>query len=105
MRPREQASRAGRGEMQQMIAQRRGKNVASVGLVLQVAFTVVMMAIWLLTGSYAAMATVWLLTGGVARNAGVAHMLEERLGCAIVVPEQAQLAGAIGAALIARDSV
>jgi predicted CoA-substrate-specific enzyme activase len=42
------------------------------------------------------------LTGGVARNAGVAHMLEERLGHPITVPEQAQLAGAIGAALIAR---
>jgi predicted CoA-substrate-specific enzyme activase len=45
------------------------------------------------------------LTGGVARNAGVARMLEERLGHAIVVPEQAQLAGAIGAALIARGAV
>jgi len=43
------------------------------------------------------------LTGGVARNAGVARMLEEKLGHAIVVPEQAQLAGAIGAALIARE--
>ena len=52
--------------MRQMIAQRRGKNVATAGLVLQIAFTVVMLAIWLLTGSYAAMATVWLLTGGVA---------------------------------------
>ncbi|MBN1976555.1 MAG: 2-hydroxyglutaryl-CoA dehydratase [Anaerolineae bacterium] len=41
------------------------------------------------------------LTGGVARNAGVARMLEERLGHAIVVPQQAQLAGAIGAALVA----
>jgi len=40
--------------------------VASVGLGLQVAFTAVMLAIWLLTGSRAAMATVWLLTGGVA---------------------------------------
>jgi activator of 2-hydroxyglutaryl-CoA dehydratase len=45
------------------------------------------------------------LTGGVARNAGVARMLEERLGCAITVPDQAQLAGAIGAAFIARDLV
>jgi predicted CoA-substrate-specific enzyme activase len=42
------------------------------------------------------------LTGGVAHDAGVAHMLEEKLGHPIVVPEQAQLAGAIGAALIAR---
>lgn len=43
------------------------------------------------------------LTGGVARNAGVARMLEEKLGHTVIVPEHAQLAGAIGAALIARD--
>lgn len=43
------------------------------------------------------------LTGGVAQNAGVARMLEEKLGQPITVPEHAQLAGAIGAALIARD--
>jgi predicted CoA-substrate-specific enzyme activase len=43
------------------------------------------------------------LTGGVAHNAGVARMLEERTGYAIFVPEHAQLAGAIGAALIARE--
>nr|HID14872.1 2-hydroxyglutaryl-CoA dehydratase [Anaerolineae bacterium] len=43
------------------------------------------------------------LTGGVACNAGVARMLEEKLGHAILVPEHAQLAGAIGAALIARE--
>jgi predicted CoA-substrate-specific enzyme activase len=43
------------------------------------------------------------LTGGVAHNAGVARMLEEKLGQSITVPEHAQLAGAIGAALIARD--
>ncbi len=43
------------------------------------------------------------LTGGVAHNAGVARMLEEKLGHAILVPEHAQLAGAIGAALIARE--
>jgi predicted CoA-substrate-specific enzyme activase len=42
------------------------------------------------------------MTGGVARPAGVAHMLEQKLGHPIAVPEQAQLAGAIGAALIAR---
>jgi predicted CoA-substrate-specific enzyme activase len=42
------------------------------------------------------------LTGGVASNAGVARMLEEKLGHSILVPEQAQLAGAIGAALIAQ---
>ena len=49
-----------------MIAQKRGKNVAVVGAVLQVAFTVVMLAIWLLTDSSAAMTVTWLLAGGVA---------------------------------------
>lgn len=43
------------------------------------------------------------LTGGVARNAGVAHMLEKNLGHTIFAPEHAQLAGAIGAAIIARE--
>jgi regulator of protease activity HflC (stomatin/prohibitin superfamily) len=40
--------------------------VASAGLILQVVFTAVMLAIWLMTGSRAAMAAVWLLTGGAA---------------------------------------
>ncbi len=43
------------------------------------------------------------LTGGVAHNLGVVRMLEEKLGRPIVVSEHAQLAGAIGAALIAGD--
>ena len=43
------------------------------------------------------------LTGGVAHNAGVARMLEEKLDRPIVVPEHAQLAGAIGAALVAQE--
>ena len=49
-----------------MIAQRRGKNVAIAGLFLQIAFTAVMLAIWLATGSLAAMSALWLLTGGAA---------------------------------------
>ncbi len=43
------------------------------------------------------------LTGGVARNAAVPRMLEEKLGCQVFVPEHAQLAGAIGAALVAQE--
>jgi predicted CoA-substrate-specific enzyme activase len=43
------------------------------------------------------------LTGGVAHNSGVVHMLEEKLGRGVFVPRAAQAAGAIGAALIARD--
>jgi len=45
------------------------------------------------------------LTGGVARNRGVALMLEEQLERPIVVPEHAQLAGALGAALIAQNAI
>jgi predicted CoA-substrate-specific enzyme activase len=43
------------------------------------------------------------MTGGVARNAGVARMLEEKLGRPILVPPEAQVTGAIGAALIAQE--
>jgi predicted CoA-substrate-specific enzyme activase len=42
-------------------------------------------------------------TGGVARNNGVKKSLEAHLGIPVIVPENCQLAGAIGAALIARD--
>jgi predicted CoA-substrate-specific enzyme activase len=43
------------------------------------------------------------LTGGVAQNEGVVHALEAKLGRAVVVPELAQVAGALGAALIAAE--
>jgi activator of 2-hydroxyglutaryl-CoA dehydratase len=46
-----------------------------------------------------------MLTGGVARNSGVARMLEERLGRRVLVLPEAQITGAIGAALLARESV
>jgi (R)-2-hydroxyacyl-CoA dehydratese activating ATPase len=42
-----------------------------------------------------------MMTGGVAKNIGVVKALEEKLGTDIRVSEQAQLTGAIGAALIA----
>ena len=41
------------------------------------------------------------MSGGVARNAGVVRALERELGVSIAVPEECQLAGAIGAALSA----
>ncbi|MDH7487300.1 MAG: acyl-CoA dehydratase activase [Anaerolineae bacterium] len=44
-----------------------------------------------------------MLTGGVARNVGLARMLEEKLGHTIVVLPEAQITGAIGAALFARE--
>lgn len=42
-------------------------------------------------------------TGGVARNEGVRESLEQQIGVPVLVPEDCQMAGAIGAALIARD--
>jgi predicted CoA-substrate-specific enzyme activase len=43
------------------------------------------------------------VTGGVARNAGVVQALREHLDVDIAVPEHPQIAGALGAALLARD--
>ena len=47
-----------------------------------------------------------MMTGGVAKNAGVVQALRQELATDIVVPEivDPQLVGALGAALIARDS-
>ncbi len=42
------------------------------------------------------------MTGGVYRNIGVVHALEQLLGLPVVVPENTQLTGAIGAALLAQ---
>jgi len=41
--------------------------------------------------------------GGVAKNAGVVRALEEVLGERLIVPEEPQIVGALGAALLARD--
>lgn len=41
-----------------------------------------------------------MMTGGVSQNVGVVHALEKALGCRIIVSPYAQLAGAIGAALV-----
>jgi len=45
-----------------------------------------------------------MLSGGVARNAAVRAMLEEEIGERVVVPENPQLMGAYGAALLALQS-
>lgn len=45
--------------------QKRGKNVAIVGTVLQAVISLVMIVIWRLTGSTAALASLWLLLGGI----------------------------------------
>jgi len=41
--------------------------------------------------------------GGVAKNAGVARALEQELGESLIIPDEPQIIGALGAALIARD--
>ncbi len=42
-----------------------------------------------------------IMTGGVAKNAGVVNCLEDELNCSIKIPEEPQIAGALGAALLA----
>jgi predicted CoA-substrate-specific enzyme activase len=44
-------------------------------------------------------------TGGVSRNAGMVAALEELLGKKVSVSEESHFAGALGAALFARDHV
>ncbi|MGS0765475.1 acyl-CoA dehydratase activase [Syntrophomonas curvata] len=43
-------------------------------------------------------------TGGVARNPGVFRALQEELGCRLIIPEECQFTGALGAALLGRSS-
>lgn len=46
------------------------------------------------------------LTGGCAKNEGLAKALENKLGVKVVhLPEDPQIAGALGAALIAAERV
>ncbi len=45
-----------------------------------------------------------IFTGGVAINQGVKRALEKELGTPILVPQECQFTGALGAALIARES-
>lgn len=46
-----------------------------------------------------------MMTGGVAKNIGVVKALEKKIGLSIFVSKEAQVAGAIGAAIIAVDSI
>lgn len=45
----------------------------------------------------------WMMTGGVARNPGVVAAIEERLQGRIIVPEEPEICGALGAALFAYE--
>jgi predicted CoA-substrate-specific enzyme activase len=44
-----------------------------------------------------------MMTGGVAKNAGVVKAIEEKVGYPVMVPDEPQTIGALGAALFARD--
>lgn len=46
-----------------------------------------------------------IFTGGVAKNIGVEGALEEEFGMDIVVPEEPQIIGALGAALLAATAI
>lgn len=47
----------------------------------------------------------FMMTGGVAKNTGVVQCLEEKLGTSILVSDDSQICGAIGAALIAMEAL
>jgi predicted CoA-substrate-specific enzyme activase len=44
------------------------------------------------------------LTGGVAKNTGMVRAMKESLGCEILVPEEPLLTGALGAAILAKET-
>jgi (R)-2-hydroxyacyl-CoA dehydratese activating ATPase len=46
----------------------------------------------------------YVMTGGVAKNRGVVRALEERLGSKLYVPDEPQIVGALGAAIMAGAS-
>ncbi len=46
-----------------------------------------------------------MITGGVARNRAVVKALNEKLKTKIIVPEEPQIAGALGAALLAEEEI
>lgn len=45
----------------------------------------------------------YMMTGGVARNKGIIQALEEKLGAKLYICDEAQLCGALGAALFAYE--
>ena len=47
----------------------------------------------------------YIMTGGVAKNKGIVEAIEEKLGEKLFISEDAQLCGAIGAALIGLESL
>ena len=47
----------------------------------------------------------YMMTGGVSKKQGLVKTLEEKLGTTLVISDKAQLCGALGAALFAKDMV
>ena len=45
------------------------------------------------------------LTGGVAKNAGIRRAMEEEIGLQILIPEEPQIIGALGAAILAKTEL
>ena len=46
-----------------------------------------------------------MMTGGVAKNQGIIQALEEKLGAQLYICDEAQLCGALGAAIFAYENV
>ena len=46
-----------------------------------------------------------MLSGGVSKNRGIKIFLEEKIGMGIIIPEEPQIVGALGAALFADDEL
>ncbi|MFU8795640.1 MAG: BadF/BadG/BcrA/BcrD ATPase family protein [Dethiobacteria bacterium] len=44
-----------------------------------------------------------MITGGVAKNGAVVRALNEKLNTTIIVPPEPQIAGALGAAILAQE--
>ena len=44
-------------------------------------------------------------TGGVAKNIGMKKALEKRIGMHLVIPDEPQIIGAVGAAMIAQEGL
>lgn len=53
--------------------------------------------------SFAERRVIYMMTGGVAKNRGIIQALEEKLGAKLYICDEAQLCGALGAALFAYE--
>lgn len=84
-------------EMVALRAEGRSREDILAGIHLAMAHRVVIM------GSAIGFRDQVVFTGGVARNAGMKKALQDRIGKEVLVPENPQIIGALGAALIARD--